>query len=91
MIDPITHCNYLIHQKEIEEKRQFYETIAREIDPTAIAIMVLEGMAYDEWPAVKKAKTEGYQIVDANAFGFGDDLAGEILIMAKKGLEGIYE
>jgi len=84
MIDPITHMNYLVHEKEIEEKRKFYENIAREDDPTAIAVMVLEGMPYDEWPKIKKAKTEGYHIVDANAFGFGDELAGEILILSKR-------
>ncbi len=83
MIDIITHCNYLVHEQEIEELRQFHENIAREDDPTAIGVMVLEGMGYDEWPGVKKAKAEGYHIVDANAFGFGDELMGEILIMSK--------
>ncbi len=84
MIDPITHMNYLLHEKEIEERRIFFENIAREDDPEAIAVTVLEGMPYDDWPSVKKAKAEGYHIVDANAFGFGDDLVGEILIMRKK-------
>lgn len=75
--------NYLIHQREIEEKRRFYEDLAREDDPTAVAVMVLEGMPYDEWPAVKRVKAEGYHLVDANAFGYGDELMGEILIYSK--------
>ena len=84
MIDPITHFNYLMHEREIEERRRMFEEQARETDPTAIGVMVLDAMPYDDWPGVKKAKAEGYHLTDSFAFGWGEDFTGEILIFSKK-------
>ena len=42
MTDPITHMKSLIYEREIEEKRKFYEEIAREDDPTAVTLRCLE-------------------------------------------------
>lgn len=83
MTDPITHMKSLVYEREIEEKRKFYEEIAREDDPTAVAVAVPGGVAYEEWPAVKRVMAEGYRLVDANAFGWDDELAGEILVFSK--------
>ena len=46
MTDPITHMKSLVCEREIEEKRKFYEEIAREDDPTAVAGMMSSQARY---------------------------------------------
>ena len=70
------------HDK-IEKKRLFYENIAREDDPTAEAVVVMGSVDYDKCPVINEYQAKGYHLSDANAFGLGDEMTGEVLIFSK--------
>jgi hypothetical protein len=78
------HIGYLLHQAEIEKMRQLHEESYRESDPTAQAVMVLDGSDADRYPAIQRLKADGYHLIDAFAFGFDDEVTGEIQIFSRK-------
>lgn len=78
------HFVYMFHQAEIEQMRKAHEESYRKDDPTAEVVMVLCGMDYDSFPAVRRCKEQGYRLVDSNAFGFDDEQTGEFLVFSKK-------
>ena len=80
----MNHTGYLLHQPEIEKIRRVHEESYREDDPTAEVVMVLDGTDPERYPAVKRLREAGYQIVDTNAFGIGDEVTGEFWIFSKE-------
>jgi len=77
------HLGYLIHQTEIEQLRKQHEENYRESDPTAQAVVVIEGSDADRYPAIQRLKADGYHLADAFAFGYDDEVTGEVQIFTK--------
>jgi hypothetical protein len=46
--------------------------------------MVLDGSDADRYPAIQRLKADGYHLIDAFAFGFDDEVTGEIQIFSRK-------
>ena len=67
-----------------EEMRRMYESFYKQDEGDSIVAVVSEGIPgeYDDNPTVNDYEAKGYQLIDANIFGQGDE-SGEILIFKR--------
>jgi hypothetical protein len=77
------HFCYLIHETEIEQLRKLHEESYRENNPTAQAVVVIDGSDAERYPAIKRLKADGYHFTDAFAFGYDGEMIGEVRIYTK--------
>jgi hypothetical protein len=67
----------------IEGYRKILEMSYREIDSSAIVVVELGEVDYETNETIKKYRSKGYKLMDANRFGEGLEQIGECLVFIK--------
>lgn len=68
----------------IEGYRKILEMSYREIDSSAIVVVELGEVDYETNETIKKYRSKGYKLMDANRFGEGLEQIGECLVFVKR-------
>lgn len=70
-------------KSDIENLRRFYELSYQEDDSSAIVVVELGEVDFENNETITNYRNKGYKLIDSNRFGEGLNVVGEFLVFVK--------